>query len=238
MLKKLHNLDLITISTYSVAYAGLDISGLLIALNLGIFIFSVILLLQSWNYRRLLSIQYLILLLISFGLISFFTLNVYMASSLESKILFSRLRFLGFSITAPAGLLFYSSVLKRWRWPHRLWGKTLIFFPILGTTLITFGVLNPALQVHSHAPFEYLGVSVLTFKTGPWFQLYYLWNMVLTILVIALHAQAFVLEKKNRTQIFILSLGVILGASVDFYCVMTNSPFRWLMLSAGTFVVT
>lgn len=205
---------------------------------MGIFIFSVLLLVQSWTYRRILQIRYLLGFMLALCLVSFFTLNVYMANSLEAKILFSRLRFIGLGLIAPTGFLFFTSLLKKWTWLHKSWAQTFLFLPPIGTIFVALGVFDPQLLVHSQTPFEYLGVSVLTFKTGPWFSVHYHWNNALTLAAFILLAQAAITESGKRKQIVILLLAVFGSTIVDVYCVATDSPFRWLMVSAGTFAIT
>lgn len=193
---------------------------------------------RSWRYRHMLAIRYLWIFLLSFCLISFFTLNVYTASSLEDKIFFSRLRFIGFATLAPAGLLFFSSVLKRWNWLHTYWAWFFLFATSFVTILITLGVFNPDLHVYSHELFEHLGVSVLTFKNGPWFWVHYRVSNIVNVLAVLLLIHSLVVDREKRGRIFVIYLGVLSGSTIDAYCVATNSPMRWLMLSAGTFVIT
>lgn len=161
-----------------------------------------------------------------------------MASSLEAKIWASRMRFLGFAFLSPAGLLFFSYVLKRWEWLQHPFVRMLIFLPGLGTALITLGFFDPNLLVYDHAPFDYLGVSVLTFKNGPWFPVHYLWSNLITFSVVAMLVYSAIFDADKRKDIFFLSLGILAGSAVDLYSVSSNSFLRWMMLSAGTFSIS
>lgn len=180
----------------------------------------------------------MLILTISFCVASFFSLNVYTASSFETKVWFSRLRYLGFSFITPAGVLFFSYILKRWTWLQNKWVSILIFLPGIITTLITFNLFDQNLMVHSYAPYDYLDVSVLTFKNGPWFFVYYPWTNLLTLSVMIMFIHSSIVDKPKRKHIFILSIGVVIGSVIDFSSVIINSSLRWIMLSAGTFSIS
>lgn len=180
----------------------------------------------------------MLILTSSFCVASFFSLNVYTASSFEAKVWLSRLRFLGFAFITPAGILFFSYILKRWTWLQNKWVSALIFLPGISTALITLNLFDQNLLVHSHAPYEYLGVSVLAFKNGPWFFVHYLWTNLLTALVMIMFIHSAIVDPPKRKHVFILSIGVIIGCIIDFSSVAVNSSVRWLMLSAGTFSIS
>jgi signal transduction histidine kinase len=57
-------------------------------------------------------------------------------------------------------------------------------------------------------------------------------------LIIAMLTQVAISESIHWKQVFILSSGVILSITVDLYCVLLNSPLRWLMLSTGAFAMS
>lgn len=154
------------------------------------------------------------------------------------KLLFSRLRFIGFAFVSPSGLLLFSNVFNRWRSLQKAWVQTLIYAPGVITTLITLGLFDRNALVYGHTPFEYLGVSVLQFKNGLWFSVHYIWSTVLTSMLMTLLIQSAIAERARRRAILFVAFGVAIGMIIDIYCVATNSPLRWLMLSAGTFAIT
>ncbi|RYZ92847.1 MAG: sensor histidine kinase [Proteobacteria bacterium] len=160
-----------------------------------------------------------------------------MASHFEEKVLFSRLRFLGLAYIAPSGLLFFARILHKWSWLRNKWVQALIFLPAFITTLMVLGVFDSELLVRDFAPFEYLGVAVLTFKGGTWFPFYFIWTHILTVLVLFLFLQTALSSQANRRDVLILSSGVIIGGAVDISCVYLFPSLRWLMLSAGTFSI-
>lgn len=102
---------------------------------------------------------------------------------------------------------------------------------------MALGILDPNWLVFNHAPFEHLGVSVLTFENGPWFPIHYGWSNLLTLLTYVIFLQTVLSNPEKRRDIFILSVGAVLGGIIDTYGVATNSSLRWLMLSAGTFSI-
>ncbi|RYZ76214.1 MAG: hypothetical protein EOP04_32335, partial [Proteobacteria bacterium] len=213
------------------------IGSVFIFLNIIVFAASVLLLTQAWPYRRMEAIRYLLLFGTALCLTSFFSLNVYMASGFEDKVMFSRLRFLGLAFIAPAGLLFFASILQRWLWLRNNWIRTSIFLPAILTSLMVFDLLDRGWLVFDYAPVESLGVSVLSFKGGTWFPIYFVWTHILTFLVLFLFLQTALLQPKKRKDLLILSSGVIAAGAVDIACVYLFPTLRWLMLSAGTFSI-
>lgn len=221
----------------------MEISLLMTFLNIAIFVVACALLFLAFPLRRLAAGRWLLVLVGSFCVISFFSLNVFAQNSFELKTVFSRLRFLGFALLGPSWLLFLSSHYNRWSWLRKNWVVVLLFLP--GLCTISFSLTSGLedLIVRDFRPVEVYGMSVVQFRAGPWFQVHYLWTLFLTGLSLVLGALVFFRRSSHRAddhrrQIVALMIGVVLSVAVDIYCVVVEPPLRWVMLSGGTFLLT
>ncbi|NUN06483.1 MAG: hypothetical protein HUU57_12060 [Bdellovibrio sp.] len=212
---------------------------LLMFLNIAIFTVAVSLIVFVYPVRRWPLARWLIVFVGSLCLISFFSLSVYSQESFEIKVMFSRLRFLGLAILAPSWLLFLSTSFQAWTWLQRRGVVAVLFFPALITIACT---LSPALQshvIHSFTAIQVLGLSVLSYEGGSWFPVHYLWSVALMLVSFVLGARILMrgTSVQRRHLLFLMS-GSCLSLAVDSYCVATNSPLRWAMLPAGTYLIT
>jgi signal transduction histidine kinase len=213
-------------------------TGFLMSLYIAIFAVTWLVFVYAFPLRKLVATRMLMLLTFSFCVISFCTMNVYVSHDFALKILFSRLRFLGLPLLGPCWLLFLSSVFDRWLWLQKKSTLCLIFLPSAVTILLT---LFPPLQnlvLTDFQPFTLDGLSVVTFQGGAWFPFHIIFSYLTVALSFVLGGSIFVAgNAQQRSQILILMFGCFLSAGIDVYCVITDSPMRWMMLSAGTFIL-
>ncbi|QDK40306.1 hypothetical protein DOM21_02305 [Bacteriovorax stolpii] len=220
------------------ATKGDYISWFLTTLNITIFIISVLLIAKAWNYKNLKSVQYLFILLLSFSIVSFFTLNIYTTSVLSHKILFSRLRYIGYALMCPASLLFISSITDKWVFLQKRFVSFSLFIPSAITILTSVNLIPEDLLVTNFSFLQIYGLSLLQFNNGPLFFMHYLWsNLLIISACILLFTKAFQTTTYFRDYL-ILSLGMVCGYLIDLYGVAFNPPFRFTMISAGTFLIS
>nr|BDT29883.1 ATP-binding protein [Bacteriovorax sp. HI3] len=193
---------------------------------------------KAWNYKKLKAIQYLFILLISFSIVSFFTLNIYSSSELAHKVLFSRLRYIGYALLCPSSLLFISSITNRLNFLHKKPITFALFTPAVITILSSLDLIPKDLLVTNHLSTSIYGLAVVQFDNGPLFLLHYLWSNLLIVLACALLFLAAFQKKERFKDYLILSLGMVCGYLIDLYSVAFNPPFRFTMISAGTFLIS
>lgn len=155
-----------------------------------------------------------------------------------NKILFSRLRYVGYALMCPASLLFISAVTKKWIFLQKKSISFILFIPSFITILAGFNVLPSDYLTHSYQSVHIYGLSVVNFKNGPLFFLHYLWSNVLILSAFGLLFTKAFQDSKNARDYVILSLGMICGYLIDLYNVIFNSPLRFTMISAGTFLIS
>lgn len=190
----------------------------------------------SWRQP---SVRWLIILVGSFCVVSFCTLGVYIVRDVEIQILFSRMRFLTLGLLPPSWLLFLTSVYQRPKWLQRPIISFLIFLPGLVTSLLTVVPYWRDYVAFNFSPVEINHFVVLKYTMGPWFQYHYTWAMLLVGASLILGVYLFIQEKGiRRHQVIILTFCSVLAAAVDIYCVLSQSPMRWLMLASGTFFIS
>ncbi len=211
----------------------------MVSLFICIFVVGVLLLIKILPSYRRPEIFWLIVFISSVCIISFSSLNVYFLSSFEAKASFSRWRYIGYAAIAQSWLLFLLFTFSKRKLIRSKW----LILPVVLQMIITLAItLTPALShlmVYDFSPFEWRGVNLLTFKNGPWFSIHITMAYLCGVASI-LYVLAQVLNSKGskRRQLIALMVGGFLGLAIDIYCVITNSPLRWAMLSGATFLIT
>lgn len=152
--------------------------------------------------------------------------------------MFSRLRYIGYSILCPATLLFISSITKTWTFLIRKSVILLLFVPALLAIMASLNLIPNELLVTGYRPFSILGLSVVRFENGPLFYLYYGWSNLLITLALSMLVFKIYSDKHYRQDYQILSLGMACGYLIDLYGVFFNPLLRFTMLSAGTFLIS
>jgi len=213
------------------------IPSTLILLNVAIIATTAVVLFRSFRHWKLPAVRFLILVNLCFCWIAFCALNVFTIGDFELKVLFSRLRYLGLAPIAPCWLYFICVVYEKWS-PIR--NRTVLFALFVPTIITWTTVLVPELNSYIIAqsePITVYGMSVVKFVTGPWFPIHRTFSSGLVIISLLLGVRVFATDRGiKRKQVMVLILGFAIAAIVDNYCVITDSPFRWLMTSSATFV--
>ncbi|WP_168196586.1 histidine kinase N-terminal 7TM domain-containing protein [Bdellovibrio sp. ZAP7] len=215
------------------------VSVLLVLLNILIFVTTVVTITYVIPYRKMAPIRWLLLLSASFCVVSFCTLVVYVSDDFHTKTLFARFRFFGLGLMTPAWLLFLSTVFGRWNWLQKRLVTGAVFLP--GVCTFLFTLIPPCRDwvVTDFKEYSAYGLVTAQYSGGAWFMLHYVWAMSLVMTSLILGIYIFVKESGiRRRQVSVLLAGSILAAAVDIYCVLTNSPLRWMMISSGTFLLS
>lgn len=211
----------------------------LVGLYICIFVVGIFLLLKIIPSFRRAEVKWLIVFIFAVCVISFCSLNVYVIDTFEAKVTFSRWRFIGHGVVAQAWFFFLLLTFT----PLKILKSPLLVVPLVISMLITVSLaVIPGLShwlVTDFAPFRWSGANIVTFSNGPWFKLHIIIAYVcaLTATLYAVFAIPFSRGPK-RKQLIALSIGGLAGLAVDMYCVATNSPLRWAMLSGGTYLIT
>lgn len=147
------------------------------------------------------------------------------------------MRFLSLGILPPSWFLFIISIYGKWDWIKRPWIVALFFIPGSITTIFTLIPKWNDLIVRDFSPVVVNGFSVLKYEGGVWFPFHYISATALVLLSVLFGIYFFFKEVGiRRQQVILLVTSSSLAAGVDIYCVLTNSPLRWLLLSSGTFI--
>ena len=209
----------------------------LLILNILNFIVAVVVVIFGSSFRKIASVRWMLLLVISFCIVSFCTLGAYISRDIEVQTLFYRMRFLTLGIIPTCWFLFIVSVYSKWTWPKKPWVVSIILIPGLITALCTLIPSWTDLVIKDFSPVVVYGFSVLQFQTGSWFRYHYLSAMTFVLLSILFGGYFFFQERGfRRRQVVLLILSSSFAAGIDIYCVLTNSPLRWLLISSGTFI--
>lgn len=215
------------------------ISTVLTLLNLGVFIVSVALIAQVFPIRHWPLARWLVLLVAVLCVISFSTLSVYVHSDYESKVFFSRMRFIGLGLIAPSWVLFLSQSFKVWRFLSKPWLLLILFIPGVLTSGMAVLPSTQDLVITNFSAIQVAGLHLVRFENGAWFPVHYLWSVCLTLVAFAIGLRIFVSGKHlHRRQVSILMVGSAMSLIIDVYCVLTGSDWRWAMLPAGTYSFT
>ncbi|MBX3041141.1 MAG: hypothetical protein KF789_10600 [Bdellovibrionaceae bacterium] len=191
----------------------------------------------AFRLKHILGYRALIGAMFAHCFIAMTALAIYSVDDFQLKVQLSRLRFLGLSLLSPCLLIFVNSLYGKWRWVEKKWGLALLFSPASITWTLT---LIPSLQdflVTDFAPLQVGGLSVLTFRGGPWFpgHIFTSYFCSMTTFLIA-GIQFFRAKGVKRTQTLFFNLSFGFVSIVDLYCVASGSEWRWSMMSGAIFV--
>lgn len=138
-------------------------STTIIVLYISIFFVTAFLVSRNTALRHTHGYRAMLIFLLAHCIVSLCALLVFAINDFETKVFFSRMRYLGFSLFGPCTLLFINTIYKQWAWLEKKWGYLVLFFPAAITWVIT---LTPSLQhllVLDFKPFQAYHLSVLTF---------------------------------------------------------------------------
>lgn len=210
----------------------------LILFNIAIFLSAVMIISYAYKLKYLSSIRWLMGLVSIFCFIAFCVLNVYLQPEFQTKVLFSRARYLGICFLAPFWLYFIASIFNFKALTEKTYLKLFFFF----VPVITFILcLNPATQnlvIREFEPTTVSGLSVVKFSNGPWFPFYYISNLVTVLIALLIGIYLyFKISESKRRQILVLNIGCLVSILVDIYVVYTNTEYRWVSISTTTFLI-
>ncbi|MCH2533642.1 MAG: ATP-binding protein [Bdellovibrionales bacterium] len=217
----------------------LSVPILILFLKICVFIVGVLLLIKvaSIQQKRPEG-RWLVLFVTSVCVISFFGLNVYIQESLESKEAFSRLRYVGHAIIAQAWFYFLTVAFSGRHILCKPWVIAISFAPSLVTVIFSIVPGLGDLLTTNYKLFLWQGAKVVSFNGGPWFMAHILWAYLFGISGVIYSLYMLTKLKGNKLrQLIILSISGFVGLFIDIYCVVTDSPLRWAMLSGGTFLL-
>ena len=203
-----------------------------------IFIFGILLLSKiTPSYRRS-EIRWLMAFIAAICIVSFCCLNVYLFNSFEAKILFSRLRYIGYALIAQTWFFFLLINFSKIKFIKSPFFVIPMIVQMGVTVIFTIIPQTSHLIVFDFSPFHWQGADLLTFKNGSWFNFHiitaYLCGLISLFYALIVAVKS---EGNKRRQLLILSIGGSFGLIADSYCVITNSPLRWVMISGVGFLL-
>lgn len=217
----------------------MDVSLIVLSLNILIFILGVSIFTKALPYRKQSEFFWLLMVAASLCIISFCSLNVYVQTALEKKMLFSRMRFLGLSVLPAAWFLFILTAFKSLNKKHLRCISVTILIPVGLTLLFTVVPDWRDLVVRDFIAVQIHGVNLTAFQNGSWFPIHMgtstLWAVLSLILTTVL---AYKSSGERRKQLIVLTLGGSLSLGLDLYFVLLNSPYRWFMFSSATLAIS
>ncbi len=192
----------------------------------------------AWPYRRKPEATWLIILSAAMVMTSYFCLGVYTSDAKEDMVFFSRLRYFGFAWMSVSALMFVSGAFGGW---DRLRRGPLLYVALIIPIITSVISLNPYWQHLMQEEFEIVmidGHQLLKFTTGAWFPIHMTYALVMNLLIGVYSLWRLRdLTPLQRPQILLIMSSGLLGMAVDMYCVITNSPMRWAMVSGGTYLL-
>jgi len=203
-----------------------------------IFIFGILLLSKiTPSYRRS-EIRWLMAFIAAVCIVSFCCLNVYLFNSFEAKILFSRLRYVGYALIAQTWFFFLLINFSKLKFIKSPFIVIPFIIQMAITVILTIIPQTSHLIVFDFSPIHWQGADLLTFKNGAWFNFHitvsYLCGLISFFYALVVGLKS---DGSRRRQLLILSIGGAIGLIADSYCVITNSPLRWSMISGVGFLL-
>lgn len=207
----------------------------LILCNLTTFVLTVLTIIYAARFGRLRPIRWLIALSLSLLISSFCSVNVYISQDFEQKVFSFQMRILATVFFAPIWLYFISSVFERWEWLHRKWVRAVIFLPCLVNFVMILIPDVHKLLFTEFEPFSFHDVSVVQFKFGQAYVVFFLWSMLLLFLSFVLSGITFAQEKGyRRWQVLILNagFGVALSQSLLTPIFGDAQVLEWILVTS------
>ena len=217
------------------------LTTILILSNLATFVLTIFTVIYTARLWRLRSIRWLLALSYTFIVGSFCLANVYIAPTVEQKILFLQLRVLGMCFLAPCWLYFISSVFDRWNWLHKKWVIAIMFAPSVLNFFMMLFPFSRELLFHSFEPFTGFGVTVAKFNFGSWYNPFYQWAMIQMLMSYIISIIAFVKSRGHRrAQVLILNVGltVSIAQSLIAYSFKSAMEVEWIMTNTFSLLST
>lgn len=211
----------------------------MVGLYILIFILGVLVLIKAFPSRKRIEIRWLLMFTAIICFISFCSLNVYVQDTMQNKILFSRIRFLGFSLIGQTWFFFLFHTYGKRNFFHKPWIALVSLAPAIITwTVILVPQLNEFFT-YNYQPFPWHDVSLVTFEKGPWFTVHLLWSHMFVWL--GVFYTIYLIPRVGnvkRKQVVMLSIGGFVAIFVDLIGLTIFKEFHWAMLSSGTTFIT
>ncbi len=216
----------------------MDLSIVTLLLYFSVFLIGAATVSRLYQLNHVLAYKALMLAFLGHCIASAASIGVFAFAPLELKILSSRLRFLGFSIISPSMLIFINSLYFQWKWLDKRSTLFVLYVPAAITWIITLVPALRPLMVRDFAAVTIGAFNVLQFKPGPWFPYHLLSCYLSTALMMVLAFWAFLREKfTRRRQLAFVCLATLSTTFLDFYAVIANPEWRWIMFSGAAFVL-
>ncbi|RYZ55453.1 MAG: PAS domain-containing protein [Proteobacteria bacterium] len=214
------------------------LSIVILLLYLSVFLVAAISLSKLYKLRQFLGYRALMIALFGHCLGAAAAIAVMAIEPFELKVLFSRLRFLGFSIISPSIVIFINSLYLQWKWLEDRRTIALLYLPVVVTWILTCTPSLRDLLVTDYSAIQVGAFKVLKFHTGPWFDVHFLTSFGYTLVMLVLGSIAFFKVKRTkRLQIAVFWISILLVSMLDIYCVASNNDWRWAMLPGAAYVI-
>lgn len=214
------------------------LSIVILLLYLSVFLVAAISLSKLYKLRHFLGYRALMIALFGHCLAAAAAIGVMAVEPYELKILFSRFRFLGFSIISPSIVIFINSLYLQWKWLEDRRTIALLYLPVVVTWILTCIPSLRDLLVTDFSPIQVGAFKVLEFRAGPWFLVHFGTSFGYTLIMLGLGLIALFKEnKRKRLQIIVFWFSIFFVSILDIYCVMSNKDWRWAMLPGAAYVI-
>lgn len=157
------------------------------------------------------------------------------------KLLFFDLRVSCMVFVPPLWLLFVSAVFGRWQWMQRGAVPALLLAPSLVNFALLLWPATRPLFFYELAPFSFENISLLSFKLGPLYKVFFVWSMLLMALSYVLSGMVLWKERGfRRRQVLVLNagLGVALLQALFPMWLPNTEEIRWLVSSTISLACT
>lgn len=216
----------------------MDLSSLILLLNLPNFGFGIALIAAIFSFRKRLEVKWLMTLAIALMVVSFCSLNVYLEHDLESKIFYSRLRFIGLALISPSWFFFLTTAYGKINFLRSKWFIALSLLPATVTILFALIPSFNLFLTNSYEPYSFMGAELVKFKASFWLLVHIFSSNIFAITSLGFILYTFKKAKGvKRTQLIILFIGGLTSLSIDSFNIFTNNSLRWAMLSSSTFFI-
>ncbi|MBX3033258.1 MAG: PAS domain-containing protein [Bdellovibrionaceae bacterium] len=217
----------------------MDVSLIVLSLNILIFVLGVAIFTRALPFRRRPEFFWLLMVAASLCVISFCSLNVYIQTSFEKMTLFSRMRFLGLAVLPVSWFLFILTAFGSLSRRQLRWIYPVLFGPVALTLAFTLVPGWRDLVIRDFQPIQLHDARLIAFKNGAWFPVHMGTSALWAILSLLYTSYlAWKTSGERRKQLVVLTLGGAVSLGLDLYLVAANSPYRWFMLSSATLAIS
>ena len=209
----------------------MGISALLILLTqVFTIVVSVVTITYSYQYRQTRSMAFMRAATLTYIVVAFCILGVYISTDFETKVLFSRMRYFGYAFTAPLWLLFFSENFRVIPVFHKKWVAGLVLCPGFVIVAMTLVPATRSLIIKDFEPVTVLGFALLKFRCNTAYFFLLAWVSVCAFLTFGTAAySALKGDQTIRSKLFLLLfIGIIVYAG-EVLITAYGTSLRWLM---------